>query len=122
MFERVVRGVCESMGATYQLDYKRQTIPLVNDEEVSDLVAEEASGVVGPENIIRDESVRTMGGEDMSYFLERVPGSFFFLGTRNEARGLVHPHHSPKFDIDESALQIGVEIMTRVARRFLSAG
>ncbi|HYP29227.1 MAG TPA: amidohydrolase [Blastocatellia bacterium] len=121
MFERVVRGVCESMGATYHLDYKRQTIPLVNDEGVSDLVAEEAAGVVGPENIIRDESVRTMGGEDMSYFLERVPGSFFFLGTRNEARGLVHPHHSPKFDIDESALQIGVEIMTRVARRFLSA-
>ena len=121
MFERVVRGVCEAMGATYHLDYKRQTIPLVNDGKVSELVVEEASGVVGPENIVTDESVRTMGGEDMSYFLERVPGCFFFLGTRNEARGFVHPHHSPRFDIDESALQIGVEIMTRVARRFLSA-
>jgi amidohydrolase len=60
-----------------------------------------------------------MGGEDMSYFLERVPGCYFFLGTRNESRGLIHPHHSPRFDIDESALPIGVEIMTRVIRRYL---
>jgi amidohydrolase len=119
MFERVVRGVCESMGATYSLDYKRQTLPLVNSEEMCELVADCAAEVVGRENCIRDETVRTMGGEDMSYFLERVPGCYFFLGTRNEARGLVHPHHSPRFDIDESALAIGVEIMTRVIRRYL---
>ena len=119
MFERVVRGVCESMGATYSLDYKRQTLPLVNSEEMCELVADCAAEVIGRENCIRDETVRTMGGEDMSYFLERVPGCYFFLGTRNEARGLVHPHHSPRFDIDESALAIGVEIMTRVIRRYL---
>jgi amidohydrolase len=119
MFERVVRGVCEAMGATYRLDYKRQTPPLVNSEEMCELVADCAAEVVGRDNCIRDESVRTMGGEDMSYFLERVPGCYFFLGTRNEARGLVHPHHSPRFDIDESALAIGVEIMIRVIRRYL---
>jgi amidohydrolase len=119
MFERVVRGVCEAMGATYRLDYKRQTLPLVNSEEMCELVADCAAEVVGRENCVRDESVRTMGGEDMSYFLERVPGCYFFLGTRNESRGLVHPHHSPRFDIDESALAIGVEIMTRVVRRYL---
>jgi amidohydrolase len=120
MFERVVRGVCEAMGATYRLDYKRQTLPLVNNEEMCELVADCAIEVVGRDNLIRDESVRTMGGEDMSYFLERVPGCYFFLGTRNEARGLVHPHHSSRFDIDESALATGVEIMTRVARRYLA--
>ena len=119
MFERVVRGVCEAMGATYSLDYKRQTLPLVNDEEMCELVAGCAAEVVGRDHLLRDETVRTMGGEDMSYFLERVPGCYFFLGTRNEARGLVHPHHSPRFDIDESALAIGVEIMTRVIRRYL---
>ena len=120
MFERVVRGVCESMGATYKLDYKRQTPPLVNSEEVCELVADCAAEVVGRDNCVRDETVRTMGGEDMSYFLERVPGCYFFVGTRNEARGFVHPHHSPRFDIDESALAIGVEIMTRVVRRYLA--
>jgi amidohydrolase len=111
MFERVVRGVCEAMGATYRLDYKRQTLPLVNNEEMCELVARAAAEVVGRDKLIRD---------DMSYFLERVPGCYFFLGTRNESRGLVHPHHSPRFDIDESALAIGVEIMTRVIGRYLA--
>ncbi|HXU10135.1 MAG TPA: amidohydrolase [Blastocatellia bacterium] len=119
MVERIIRGVCESMGASYALDYIRQTSPLVNSAEMCELVAECASEVVGAENVIRDESVRTMGGEDMAYFLERVPGCYFFLGTRNEARGFIHPHHSPRFDIDESALPIGVEIMTRVISRYL---
>ena len=119
MFERVIRGVCLSQGATYQLDYKRQTPPLVNSEEVCEMVAECAAEVVGRERVIRDESVRTMGGEDMSYFLEKVKGCYFFLGTRNESRGLTYPHHSPRFDIDESALATGVEIMGRVIRRYL---
>ena len=119
-FERVVRGVCEAMGATYDLDYKRQTPPLVNNAGVCELVADCAAEVVGRDRVVRDDSVRTMGGEDMSYFLERVPGCYFFLGTRNEARGLVHPHHSPRFDIDESALAAGVEIMTRVIKRYLA--
>jgi len=120
MVERVIRGVCESMGARYKLDYIRQSSPLVNNSDMCELVAECAAEVVGVENVNRDESVRTMGGEDMAYFLERVPGCYFFLGTRNEARGLLHPHHSPRFDIDESALPIGVEIMSRVIRRYLS--
>jgi amidohydrolase len=119
-FERVVRGVCEAMGASHTLDYKRQTPPLVNNAEVCEMVAACAAEVVGRDCIIRDDSVRTMGGEDMSYFLERVPGCYFFLGTRNEGRGLVHPHHSPRFDIDETALATGVEIMTRVIRRYLA--
>lgn len=119
MIERVINGVCSAMGAKYKLDYNRHTLPLVNDNAMCEFVADCAAEVVGRENIIPDE--RTMGGEDMCYFLERVPGCFFFLGTRNEARGFVHPHHSPRFDIDESAMEIGVEIMTRVVRRYLSA-
>lgn len=119
MLERVIRGVCESMGASYKLDYIRLSSPLVNSAEMCELVAECAIEVLGAENVIRGESVRTMGGEDMSYFLERVPGCYFFLGTRNESRGLVHPHHSPRFDIDEAALAIGVEIMRRVVLRYL---
>jgi amidohydrolase len=119
VIERIARGVCDAMGANFKLNYKRQSLPLVNRAEISDLVADCAAQVLGEDNVIRDASVRTMGGEDMSYFLERVPGCYFFLGSRNEARGLINPHHSPLFDIDESALALGVEIMTRVARRYL---
>lgn len=119
MVERVIRGVCEGLGASYRLEYKRQTLPLVNTGQMSDLVADCAAAVLGSDAVVRDETVRTMGGEDMSYFLERVPGCYFFLGTRNRERRLDHPHHSPRFDIDESALPAGVEIMTRVIRRYL---
>jgi amidohydrolase len=119
MFERVVRGVCDALGATYTLEYNRQTLPVVNDPEMSEMVGRCAAQVVGGDNVLRDESVRTMGGEDMSYFLERVPGCFFFLGTSNRERGLAHPHHSSRFDIDESALALGVEIMNRVVHGYL---
>lgn len=121
MIERVIRGVTESMGASYRLDYRNHTPPLVNDPEIGSLVAECAAEVVGRENVLTGESARTMGGEDMSYFLERVPGCYFFVGSRNEDRGLIHPHHSPRFDIDEGAMEIAVQIMTRIIRRYLGA-
>jgi amidohydrolase len=57
----------------------------------------------------------------MSYFLAEVPGCYFFVGSRNEEKGFVYPHHSPKFDIDEDALPIGLEIMTRLAHHYLAA-
>ena len=119
MVERVIKGVTESMGATFELNYRRMTPPLVNDPAMCELVSECAAEVLGRENVISDNSVPTMGSEDMAYFLERAPGCYFFLGSRNEERGLIHPHHSPRFDIDENALPIGVEIMTRVIRRYL---
>jgi metal-dependent amidase/aminoacylase/carboxypeptidase family protein len=65
-------------------------------------------------------NARTMGGEDMSFFLNEVPGCFFFVGSRNEQRNLIYPHHSPKFDFDEAAMEIGVEILCRAAEKFLS--
>jgi amidohydrolase len=118
LIERIASGVCGAMGASYGLAYDCKTLPLINDRDMCEMVAECAAEVVGEENVVADE--RTMGGEDMSYFLDLVPGCFFFLGTRNEERGLVHPHHSPRFDIDESAMETGVEVMTRVVRRYLN--
>ena len=60
-----------------------------------------------------------MGSEDMSYLMDDIPGCYFFVGSRDEASGKVHPHHYPRFDIDERALPIGAEILTRVAHRYL---
>jgi amidohydrolase len=118
--ERVVAGVCAAMGATYRLDYRRATPPTINDAAMAGLVAAAAEEVVGAENVVVGDAGRTMGGEDFSFMLERRPGCYFFLGTRNAERGLVQPHHSPYFDIDEGALPIGVEILARLARRYLT--
>lgn len=114
--EEISRGIAESLGA--KLSFKH--IPIypatVNDPVMSDFVAEVAAEVVGKENVLRTE--RTMGAEDMSYFLERVPGCYFFLGSKNEAKGFDGPHHSPRFDFDEDCMPIGAEIFLRLQERY----
>jgi metal-dependent amidase/aminoacylase/carboxypeptidase family protein len=60
-----------------------------------------------------------MGGEDMSYFLQRVPGCFAFVGS-GPKNGKAAPHHSAGFDIDEESLVIGAELLSQVAVTYLS--
>ena len=56
-----------------------------------------------------------MVGEDFSVYLEKVPGAFILLGAGNSDKATSYPHHHPKFDIDEGALDHGVAIMTLTA-------
>ncbi len=114
--EHAVAGVCHAHGCTYELDYRRINIPLVNDHDMSELVREAAVELLGAENVV---DFRTLGGEDMGDFLKRVPGCFFFVGAGNEAKGITAGHHHPAFDLDEEALPIGVELLVRSARRYL---
>jgi amidohydrolase len=67
-----------------------------------------------------DPDVRTMASEDFGEFLLRVPGCYFFVGARSEARGAIHPHHSPRFDLCEDALPVAVDVLERAARRVLA--
>jgi len=64
------------------------------------------------------QGVRTMGGEDMAFFLASVPGCFAFVGSAPKG-GRASPHHSPTFDIDEESLVIGAELLTQTAIRYL---
>lgn len=86
---------------------------------MTDLARAAAATVVGEPGVVTMAPI--MGGEDMSYFLEAVPGCFAFIGWANAARGLDHPHHSPRFDFDEAALPIGVQVLVRTTERYLSA-
>ena len=63
----------------------------------------------------------SMGAEDMSLVLQEVPGCYFFLGSMNPRRGLIHPHHSAHFNFDEEAMPLGVETWVRLVQRFLNA-
>jgi amidohydrolase len=116
-FERVVRGIAEAHRCRVELDFRRHNRPTVNDPAMAALAREAASEVVGRENVV--DHVRTMGGEDFSWFLDRVPGCFVAIGSRNAERGLIHEHHHPRFDVDEGCLGIGAEVLLRLARRYL---
>ena len=118
-FERIVRGVAEAYGCRVEIDFHRFNQPTVNDPAMAALARQAAIEVVGEKNV-RDD-VRTMGGEDFSAFLRKVPGCFIAIGSRNGARGLTYGHHHPRFDVDEGCLAIGAEVLLRTTRRFLGA-
>jgi len=115
---RVVRGITDGMGATYELEYVRGYPVTANNPEVCEMVRGCARNVLATAG--RIEAPRTMGGEDMSYFLNEVPGCFFFVGSSNPREGLDHQHHSPRFDFDERALMLGAEIMVAAVEKALA--
>ncbi len=115
--EAIVAGICASYGASYQLDYINFYPPLVNDEKMTALVKSIASDLVEtPLGVVPE--CQTMGGEDMSFFLQQVPGCYFFLGSANPDKSLAYPHHHPRFDFDETALSIGVEMFIRCVEKY----
>lgn len=116
LMERIIKGVTEAHGATYDFTYERGYRPVINDVTVTRELAEVVEAACGPDVLTTLRP--TMGGEDFSAFLQKAPGSFFFIGAGNVERGIVHPHHHPRFDIDERALETGVRIFVEAARRF----
>ncbi|MDB4950108.1 MAG: N-acyl-L-amino acid amidohydrolase [Gemmatimonadetes bacterium] len=120
--DRIVKGVCDSMGATHDFHYQQDCPPTVNDPELAETVRLAAEEVVGRDRVRTDPGVRTMAAEDFGEMLARVPGCYFFVGARDERRGMVHPHHSPRFDLCEDCLPTAVDVLERAARRVLAGG
>ncbi len=119
--EEIIAGVCQSHGAKYDFEYTRLYPATINDARIAELVRSVAEEVIEtPVGIVPE--CQTMGGEDMSYFLQEVPGCYFFLGSANSEKDLAYPHHHPRFDFDETALAMGVEMFVRCVEKFLSLG
>ena len=116
--EALVRGVAAAMRAEVDVRYSYGYPPTVNDPAMTELVRSAAGEVVGPDRV--QEAPLMMGAEDFSYFLERVPGCFFFVGSKNEEKGLVWGHHHPRFDIDEECMAAGIGTMATTVLTYLS--
>lgn len=114
----IATGVAAAMRADVTYTYDPGYPSTVNDAEMTAMVMEVARETVGEENVF--ESPLLMGAEDFSYFLEKVPGCFYFVGSKNEERGLVWGHHHPRFDIDEDAMPLGMEVMVRTVLRAMN--
>ena len=108
--ERVVKGVCESMGAGYELTYTRGYPPTINDAKMAEVVRRCAIQVVGDERVVEPDL--SMGGEDMSFFLKLAPGCYYCIGVGREGAA---PLHNPKFDFNEDLMPLGVETHCRIA-------
>jgi len=113
----VATGIGEALRVQVEVEYDRGYPATVNDPEMTQLVLEAATEIVGVENVRKLEP--KMGAEDFSYFLEQRPGSYFFVGSKNEERGLVWGHHHPRFDIDEESLASGLATMATTVLMYL---
>ncbi len=118
--ERLIQGVTQGFGATYQFDYEQGYRATINDPEITEVMREVVRETLGEGALA--EAQPTMGGEDFSAYLSQVPGAFFFIGARNEATGITAPHHHPQFAIDEDALGHGVKVLVGAARRLTVSG
>jgi amidohydrolase len=117
--EKIIAGICQSHGANYDLDYIHLYPPVINDADIAALVRSVAQEVIEiPIGVFSE--CQTMGGEDMSFFLQEVPGCYFFLGSANAEKKLDYPHHHPRFDFDETALPMGVEMFVRCVEKFFA--
>ncbi len=119
-FDRIVRGVGETMGCDVQIEVLRVTPAVINNASVTTKVQETVRRIL-PASQLDTASYMTMGAEDMAFMQEKVPGCYFFVGSNNKERHLDYGHHHPKFDFDEEALPRAAALMAAAAVDVLSA-
>jgi amidohydrolase len=111
----LTEGICTSFGAKADLEIRKGYPFLLNDPGLTRKMKSAAVEYLGAENVV-DLDI-WMAAEDFSYYTQEMPGCFYRLGTRNEAKGIVSGVHTPTFDIDEDALEIGCGLLAWLALR-----
>ncbi len=115
--EEILRGICESAGAHFDLLIDKGYPVLRNDPACTAFAEESARELFGSDHVFKAE--RLMGAEDFAYYLEKVPGTFYRLGIRNLNEGITADIHNDHFTIDESALKTGVAMQAYLAIKAL---
>lgn len=109
--EKIITGTCLAADATFQFDYHYGYPALVNHEKET-LFVKSVAGTIPDVREVREAQLN-MAGEDFSYYLQKVPGTFFFTGA--QPNGPTYPHHHPRFEIDERAMLIAAKTLGAAA-------
>lgn len=109
LIKKQAKAIVEGMGASLDIliDVGYPTVD--NEPAFTQQCWDIAKDFLGKENV--EETELRMGAEDFGYYTQQIPGCFYRLGVRNEARGIVHGVHTPKFDVDENAIEVGMAMM-----------
>jgi len=117
---RTVMNIPDVLGAAGEVTFTEGYPVLVNDSALAGLVLRSAAEALGKENVaVLTEP--SMGVDDFSYFMQRMPGCYFMLGT-GSGKGEDAPLHSPRFNPDERCLAAGTGVLVRTALSFLAGG
>lgn len=118
--EDTLKGICLANGAEYELNINLGYPALNNDPWATSVAQEAARAMLGPKAVF--DAPPMMGAEDFAYYLEKVPGTFWWIGAGTPEQGCVAGLHNPKFTIDESILPVGSALMAWVAYQYLLNG
>jgi len=115
--ERIMKGICDALRCQGELIFTNIYPVTINDPDVTDMAIQMAEEMLGKESVLEADLV--MGSEDFSYYEEKVPGTFFFLGCGNPEKGTDNQHHSPNFNVDEDVLHRGAALLAGFAWSYL---
>jgi amidohydrolase len=117
-FEEIIHSIAAAMQCQAKIEISEITPPVINDAATTESVLR-AAKTVFPAEMPDTSPYVTMGSEDFAFFQQKAPGTYFFVGSNNEARGLNFGHHHPKFDFDEEVLVRGSALMAASALEVL---
>lgn len=116
--KEIVSGISSTLRGSYEINIEESYPCLYNNDNMVDILINSASSILSKDNILLLKNP-SMGVESFAYFSLEKPSVFYFLGSRNEERGIINPAHGSLFDIDEDCLPIGVAIQCNTAMEFL---
>ncbi len=116
--EEMVPAIAKAYGAEATIEITTSTAITFNDLDLTAQMAPTLEKVAGKDNVTIHKAIT--GAEDFSYFQEKVPGMFFFLGGMTPGTTESFPHHTPDFKIDDSGLLLGVKTMTQLTLDYLN--
>ncbi|RAM11144.1 amidohydrolase, partial [Listeria ivanovii] len=111
---RIVAGIEAMFGVTTELTYTNDYPPLYNDPNVTEQVVASLQKGVGEYLTAVSEYEMLSGSEDFAYYLEKIPGVFFYIGAKPKNTEQAYFNHHPKFDIDEDALLVAAKSVAEV--------
>jgi amidohydrolase len=114
--KKCLEGLVTTTGVSYDLNYMKGYPPVVNDEEKTNIITAAAAEISSVQTLEQLEA--DLGGEDFSYYLQRVPGTFYYTGVRNSSFKADYPHHHAMFDIDEQGLINALSVMLNSVSKF----
>jgi amidohydrolase len=117
--EAVLRGITQTFGASYTMNITPGAPVTINDPKLVQKVVPVLEQLLGKDHVLLQKP--QMGAEDFACFAEKIPGFYFLLGVRNEGRGITEMLHTPRFDVDEACLALGVNTMSQIVAQYLAA-
>ena len=119
--EEVVKNITKAFNADYDYKYDFYYPPAYNDPKVTELMRQVIRDKLG-ENSLYEIPEPSMGGDDFAYFVQKTPGTYMRLGTKNKKKGITNSLHSPFFNIDEDILKQGVKLFVHGTLKILDEG